>query len=161
MQQAIYQWNWPPFRWSHHRSPLRHTKKRSIQTCLSPSSNHSISKFAAFGLSVNGGKDCRKTKELRLIHALGTLNPHGINERFTSVNLLLSRNLFVFLTNFFLTHSYSFMSFVFHIPISLRYFGLHRYINTSLFIIHAFNPTKDHSPKRQGFFNILSPITTV
>ena len=32
---------------------------------------------------INGGNDCRKTKEMRLLHALGTLNPHGINERFT------------------------------------------------------------------------------
>ena len=48
------------------------------------SSNHSISDFVAFGLSIiNGGNDCRKTKEMRLINALGTLNPHGINERFT------------------------------------------------------------------------------
>ena len=48
------------------------------------SSNHSISHFVAFGLSViNSGNDCRKTKEMRLIQALGTLNPHGINERFT------------------------------------------------------------------------------
>ena len=49
------------------------------------SSNHSISDFAAFGLS----------KEMRLIYAFDTLNPHGINERLTSVNLLLSRNLIV------------------------------------------------------------------
>ena len=47
------------------------------------SSNHSISNFFAFGLSIiNGGNDCRKTKEMRLIHTLGTLSPHGINERF-------------------------------------------------------------------------------
>ena len=48
------------------------------------SSNHSISKFVAFGPSViNGGNDCRKTKEMQLIHALGTLNHQGINEHFT------------------------------------------------------------------------------
>ena len=42
--------------------------------------NHSLSNFVAFGLSViNGGNDCCKTKEMRLIHALSTLNPHGIN----------------------------------------------------------------------------------
>ena len=38
------------------------------------SSNHSISDFVAFGLSIiNGGNDCRKTREMRVIHALGTL----------------------------------------------------------------------------------------
>ena len=46
-------------------------------------SNHSISDFAAFGLSIINGNDCRKTKEIRLIHASGTLNPNGKNERFT------------------------------------------------------------------------------
>ena len=35
-------------------------------------SNHSISDFAAFGLSIiNGGKYCRKTKEIRLISHFG------------------------------------------------------------------------------------------
>ena len=46
--------------------------------------SHSISDFVLFGLiDNNGGNDCRKTKEMRLIYALGTLNLHGINERFT------------------------------------------------------------------------------
>ena len=48
------------------------------------SSDHFISDFVAFGLPIiHGGNDCRKTKEMRLIHASGTLNPHRINERFT------------------------------------------------------------------------------
>ena len=45
--------------------------------------NHSISNFIVFGLSlISGNNDCRKTKEMRLIHQLGTYNPHGLNERF-------------------------------------------------------------------------------
>ena len=45
--------------------------------------NHSISDFIVFGLSlVSGNNDCRKTKEMRLIHRLGTHNPNGMNERF-------------------------------------------------------------------------------
>ena len=45
--------------------------------------NHSISDFIVFGLSlVSGNNDCRKTKEMRLIHRLGTHNPNGMNEQF-------------------------------------------------------------------------------
>ena len=45
--------------------------------------NHSLSDFIVFGLSlVTGDNDCRKTKEMRLIHVLGTHSPNGINERF-------------------------------------------------------------------------------
>ena len=48
------------------------------------SSNHFISNFVAFGrFVINGGNDCHKTKEMRLVYALGTLNPHGTNECFT------------------------------------------------------------------------------
>ena len=47
-------------------------------------SSNSISNFVAFSLSIiNGGNDCRKTEDMLLIHALGTLNPHRINECFT------------------------------------------------------------------------------
>ena len=45
--------------------------------------NHSLSDFIVFGLFlVSGNNDCRKTKEMRLIHRLGTHNPNGMNERF-------------------------------------------------------------------------------
>ena len=76
------------------------------------SCNHSISDFVAFSLSViNCSNNCCKTKEMQLIHALGILNPYRINERFTfCFNLLLSQNLFVFLTIFF---SHTFLSFCF------------------------------------------------
>ena len=47
------------------------------------SANHSLSDFIVFGLSlISGNNDCRKTKEMRLIHTLGTLAPNGLNERF-------------------------------------------------------------------------------
>jgi len=47
------------------------------------SANHSLSDFIVFGLSlISGDNDCRKTKEMRLIHTLGTLAPNGLNERF-------------------------------------------------------------------------------
>ena len=47
-------------------------------------SNHSVSNFVAYGLPViNCGNDSPKIKEIRLIHAVGIFNPHGINERFT------------------------------------------------------------------------------
>ena len=56
----------------------------NLSLAIVMSSNHSIFNFVAFGLSViNGGNDCRKTKEMQLIHSLGFLSPHGINERFT------------------------------------------------------------------------------
>ena len=46
------------------------------------SSNHSISDFVLCLSVINGGNG-RKIKEIPLIHTLGTLSPHGINERLT------------------------------------------------------------------------------
>lgn len=47
------------------------------------SANHSLNDFVVFGLSLfSGNNDCRKTKEMRLIHLLGTHAPNGLNERF-------------------------------------------------------------------------------
>ena len=87
---------------------------------------------------------------MRLIWAL--LIPTGEMNASLSVNLLLSWDLFVFWTIFFLSHiPILLFPFVFYIPISLRYLASHRYINTSLSIIHAFTPTKNYSPKRQYF----------
>ena len=72
------------------------------------SSNHNIFNFFAFGrYLIKGGNSCRmrKTKEMRLIHTLGTLNPNGINERFAKF--------FCLLTYFVLTHLYPFILFCF------------------------------------------------
>ena len=39
--------------------------------------------MAVCGLSLNvGGSESRKTLEQKFIFQIGTLNPHGINERF-------------------------------------------------------------------------------
>jgi len=47
------------------------------------SHNHSESDIISLGLiSSRGDNESRKTIEMRLIHLLGTVNPHGINERF-------------------------------------------------------------------------------
>jgi hypothetical protein len=47
------------------------------------SHNHSESDITVFGLMFSrGDNQSRKTIEMRLIHSLGTVNPHGINERF-------------------------------------------------------------------------------
>jgi len=37
-------------------------------------------------ISSSGDNESRKTIEMRLIHSLGTVNPHGINERFASIS---------------------------------------------------------------------------
>ena len=50
------------------------------------SANHSIQHFSLFGLClVTGDNDNRKYKEMRLIHSLGTLQPSGMNERFSFI----------------------------------------------------------------------------
>ena len=73
--------------------------------------------------------DCRKTKEMRLIHALGTLNPHGINERFTFCLPSVVPEPFCLFNNFFSPTSLSFYFLLFfYIPISLRYLAfIHRF----------------------------------
>ena len=46
--------------------------------------NHSKQHMAVCGLSLHqGGTESRKTLEQRFIFQIGTLNPHGINERFS------------------------------------------------------------------------------
>ena len=46
--------------------------------------NHSQQYMAVCGLSFYlGGSESRKTLEQKFIFQIGTLNPHGINERFS------------------------------------------------------------------------------
>ena len=48
------------------------------------SANHNISHMIVFGLClISGTNDDRKSKEMRLIHSLGTHQPLGMNERFS------------------------------------------------------------------------------
>ena len=48
------------------------------------SSNHNISYMIVFGVCLITGSNCdRKSKEMRLIHSLGTQQPNGMNERFS------------------------------------------------------------------------------
>ena len=99
-----------------------------------------------------------ETTRLSCSKSLSSLKPIPNQEPFKpslSAKGCCYRNLFVFLTIFFSqSHLYSFISFCFYIPISLRYLALHRYKTTSLFISYAFTPTKDYSPKRK--FNPFS-----
>ena len=47
-------------------------------------SNHSMQHMAVCGLSLHqGNTESRKTLEQKFIFQIGTLNPHGINERFS------------------------------------------------------------------------------
>ena len=51
--------------------------------------NHSKQHMAVCGLSLHqGSTESRKTREQKFIFQIGTLNPHGINERF-SFNLFI------------------------------------------------------------------------
>ena len=46
--------------------------------------NHSMQDMAVCGLSLHqGSTESRKTLEQKFIFQIGTLNPHGINERFS------------------------------------------------------------------------------
>ena len=50
------------------------------------SANHNIHHMIVFGLClISGTNDDRKSKEMRLIHSLGTQHPHGMNERFSFI----------------------------------------------------------------------------
>ena len=50
------------------------------------SANHNIHHLIVFGLCLISGTNVdRKSKEMRLIHSLGTQHPHGMNERFSFI----------------------------------------------------------------------------
>ena len=94
------------------RDHLNDIRKNDLSKPVSrhfTSSNHSISDFVAFGLSViNGVNDRRKTKEMRLFHALSTPNPHRINKRFTFCSPSVVPEPYCLLNNSFLTYLYPF-----------------------------------------------------
>ena len=55
--------------------------------------NHYKQHMAVCGLSLHLGRsESRKTLEQKFIFQIGTLNPHGINERFSTNLFLLSRH---------------------------------------------------------------------
>ena len=48
--------------------------------------NHSISDMKICAISpISGGNDIRKRHEKRLIFKIGTIHPHGLNERFSFI----------------------------------------------------------------------------
>ena len=48
--------------------------------------NHSISHIKVCAVShISGGNDSRKRHEKRLIFKIGTIHPHGLNERFSFI----------------------------------------------------------------------------
>ena len=48
--------------------------------------NHSISDIKVCAISlISGGNDSRKRHEKRLIFKIGTIHPHGLNERFSFI----------------------------------------------------------------------------
>ena len=48
--------------------------------------NHSISDMKICAISpISGGNDSRKRHEKRLIFKIGTIHPHGLNERFSFI----------------------------------------------------------------------------
>ena len=55
--------------------------------------NHSLQLRAVFGLSLHlGSSESRKTIEQKFIFQIGTLDPHGINERFSFTKFFFSRH---------------------------------------------------------------------
>jgi len=67
------------------RDHLYDIRKQDLTKSVSrhfDSHNHSESDIIVLGLiSSRGDNESRKTIEMRLIHSLCTVNPHGINER--------------------------------------------------------------------------------
>ena len=62
--------------------------------------NHSKQQMVIWGLSLHQGRtESRKTLEQKFIFQIGTLNPHGINERFSFNYFILLFSRFQALTN--------------------------------------------------------------
>ena len=83
-------WRWLPLRLSKRQSPttvfFRTTLTRTITQYELHFNlpNHSTQHMAVCGVSLHqGSTESRKSLEQQFIFQIGTLNPHGINERFS------------------------------------------------------------------------------
>ena len=69
--------------------PLRSVRNKDVDKPVARhfnAANHSISDMKICTISpISGGNDSRKRHEKRLIFKIGTIHPHGLNERFSFI----------------------------------------------------------------------------
>ena len=65
---------------------LRSVRNNDVDARHFNAANHSISDIKVCAISpISGGNDSRKRHEKRLIFEIGTIHPHGLNERFSFI----------------------------------------------------------------------------